>query len=66
MQPKFFTVMSLSLYFFKKSKRPERSALGVQKASSLSNRSAYKGVRNDIFLIKRDALNVADYTGKLA
>ena len=38
MQPKLFTMLNFSLYFFRKSK---------QKSSQLSKRFAYKGVRCD-------------------
>jgi len=48
MRLKFTTLLNFSIYFFRKSKRPERSALGVQKSSWLSNRFAFKGVRRDI------------------
>ena len=44
MQLKFTNCLDVSLYFFRKSK---------QKASSLSNRFAYKVVRDDISLINR-------------
>lgn len=39
LQLKFFTMLDVSIYFFKKSK---------QKASQLSNCFAFKGVRRDI------------------
>lgn len=56
MQLKLTTILDFSIYFFRKSN---------QKVSSLSNRFAFKVVRDDIFLIKIDTFAVRLFNGKV-
>ena len=53
---KLITMLDFSIYFFRKSK---------QKASSFSNRFAFKVVQGDISLIKKDISAVTFFNEKL-